>query len=706
MHICHVALQGCLRPSPVEYGVCADTGGHIRYLLDLVAALEQHPAVTRQTIVTRGFVAPALGDAYSRPLERLSERTTLVRIFGRIPGYLGKEELFRDMPSLTAAFLRMLAGQPRLPDLVHAHYADAGTLAAAAKARLGIPYLFSAHSLGAMKRLAMGVAAEGSDGLAMREAIEDRAIAAADLVVASSRDEAEGQLPAYPSARPDRIAINAPGCDLAAFARPVPAATAAAVAARIDAELDRPGLPPILSLARPVRRKNLAALVAAYAADPALRERANLVVVAGSSHDGAMLSAENRAVLAALAGLVRSCGLAGSVSLPAHHGPDEVPAIYAYAATRGGVFVNPALHEPFGLTLIEAAAAGLPVVATDRGGPRDIVADLCHGVVVDPTDPSAIAGALTRILSDKGAYAGYVAAGRENVGRYTWDRHAKLYARVARRLTRAAPPAVDRRGFGALLLCDLDGTLTGCSDGTARLAAWRRRHPGVLFGVATGRSLHDAIAVIGREGIAPPGVLATSLGSEIYFVTDPDFGVVADEAWAEQLAADWDADAVVRCLSSDPHLEPQPAMEQRRFKRSWFASLSPRQVAAVGQRLAKAGLAANVAYSHGRFLDVLPRAASKGAALAYLRHRFGIPRAMTAAAGDSGTDLSLLREAGRGVVVANHGGGLAGLRGRPNVVFSRDAHAGGIVAGLEGWPAPALPRPSPASHAESHADVA
>ena len=45
-----------------------------------------------------------------------------------------------------------------------------------------------------------------------------------------------------------------------------------------------------------------------------------------------------------------------------------------------------ALQEPFGLTLIEAAAHGAPIVATSNGGPVDIVNTLGNGVLVDPSD--------------------------------------------------------------------------------------------------------------------------------------------------------------------------------------------------------------------------------------------------------------------------------------------------------------------------------
>ncbi len=63
-----------------------------------------------------------------------------------------------------------------------------------------------------------------------------------------------------------------------------------------------------------------------------------------------------------------------------------MPELYRLAAASKGVFINPALTEPFGLTLLEAGATGLPIVATNDGGPRDIIANCRNGLLIDPLD--------------------------------------------------------------------------------------------------------------------------------------------------------------------------------------------------------------------------------------------------------------------------------------------------------------------------------
>ena len=106
-------------------------------------------------------------------------------------------------------------------------------------------------------------------------------------------------------------------------------------------------------------------------------------------------------------GVVGLAGIAGmlvSGSQPNQLSPTRVQPDPERAAA-GGVFVNPALHEPFGLTLIEAAAAGVPVVATCNGGPAEIVSTIGHGALVDPRDPAGIAKAIKGIIDDPARHA-------------------------------------------------------------------------------------------------------------------------------------------------------------------------------------------------------------------------------------------------------------------------------------------------------------
>ena len=105
-----------------------------------------------------------------------------------------------------------------------------------------------------------------------------------------------------------------------------------------------------------------------------------------------------------------------------------MPDIYRLAAVSRGVFVNPALTEPFGLTLLEAAASGLPVVATENGGPVDIIANCRNGLLVDPLDKKAITGALLKILHNPEQWRELSSRGLQGVRKhYAWPAHAKVY---------------------------------------------------------------------------------------------------------------------------------------------------------------------------------------------------------------------------------------------------------------------------------------
>ena len=159
---------------------------------------------------------------------------------------------------------------------------------------------------------------------------------------------------------------------------------------QVNRFLADPAKPLILALSRPDERKNILTLIEAYGESSALQQTANLLIVAGSRDDIRDMDSGAEAVLTSILILIDSYDLYGRVAIPKHHRADEVPEIYRLAAARGGVFINPALTEPFGLTLLEAAASSLPVVATENGGPVDIIANCKNGELVDPLDKEAI----------------------------------------------------------------------------------------------------------------------------------------------------------------------------------------------------------------------------------------------------------------------------------------------------------------------------
>ena len=120
----------------------------------------------------------------------------------------------------------------------------------------------------------------------------------------------------------------------------------------------------------------------------------------------------------------------------------QIGAHYAQA----GIFVFPSLwHEPFGIPVIEAMAAGLPVVATRGGALPEIVVDGETGFLVDRGDPDGLSAAIAKLLADPLLRAKMGAAGRERVRNlFTWDqcvsRLNQLYALAERTVPETSPP--------------------------------------------------------------------------------------------------------------------------------------------------------------------------------------------------------------------------------------------------------------------------
>jgi len=101
------------------------------------------------------------------------------------------------------------------------------------------------------------------------------------------------------------------------------------------------------------------------------------------------------------------------------------------AALRSSdVVVVPSRFEPFGIIALEAMAAGAPLVVSRVGGLAEIVEDSVDGIEVEPNDPSAIAAATVRVLSDRELRVRLAANGGEKAKTYSWEHVAKRTVEV------------------------------------------------------------------------------------------------------------------------------------------------------------------------------------------------------------------------------------------------------------------------------------
>lgn len=690
-----ISVHGLIRGRDLELGRDADTGGQITYVVELARALARHPRVERVDLLTRLVDDHKVDDAYARPEESLADKAFIIRIPCGPRRYLRKEVLWPYLDSFADNALHYIRRIGRVPDVIHSHYADAGHAGARLAGLLGVPLVHTGHSLGREKQrrlLDQGLRAETIEknyNMSARIEAEEFALDNAAMVIASTAQEVEQQYSIYDNYQPENMAVIAPGVELDRFYPPRRGRFKPPIYAELERFLREPRKPMILALSRPDERKNISALLRAYGEHRALREAANLILIAGNRDDIQAMEKGPRGVLGEILMLIDRYDLYGRVAYPKHHHADDVPALYRLAAKSGGVFVNPALTEPFGLTLIEAAASGLPVIATEDGGPRDIIAHCRNGVLIDPLDAARMGQVLFEAISNRGRWRRWSKNGVLGAHRhFSWTGHVKKYLhevdKVRKKSQRKRPsvpaksklPTSDR-----LLVSDIDNTLIGDWDALQSLLEKMRGATGkVGFGIATGRRLESALKVLKEWKVPPPDVLVTAVGTEIYYRDSME----PDPGYRLQLDYRWEPQAVREAMQDLPGVRMQGAAEQRRYKISYFVDPDEApEVREIIGRLRQKHLHANVVFSHGMYLDVLPVRASKGSAIRYLADKWGIPVDSILVAGDSGNDAEMLSGNTLGVVVGNHSAELEALRDRERVYFADGRYAWGILEGIE-----------------------
>ncbi|MEW6120041.1 MAG: HAD-IIB family hydrolase [Pseudomonadota bacterium] len=694
LNIVMVSVHGLIRGHDLELGRDADTGGQTLYVVELARALAEMPDVARVDLMTRRVVDAQVAPDYAQAVETLGPKVRIVRIDAGPEGYIRKEELWDHLDSFADNALAFLRSEGVAPDIVHSHYADAGYVGTRLANLLGVPLVHTGHSLGRVKRrrlIASGMkrdAIEARYNMARRVEAEELTLGSAALVIASTVNEIEAQYGLYDYYQPEQMRVIPPGTDLERFTPPDGSEQHTPIAAELARFLRDPSRPMVLALSRPDERKNIATLVRAYGESEALRARANLVVVAGNRDDIRDLDGGAQSVLGDLLLDIDRYDLYGKVACPKHHRRDEVPTLYRLAAASGGVFVNPALTEPFGLTLIEAAASGLPIVATADGGPRDIVANCRNGYLVDPLNPEEMAASLLAVLEDRENWSRLAHAGLHGVQKhYAWSAHARSYLAAVRPLLEdrrpVRLPVLRRPGLyhDRAIFTDLDQNLLGDPESLAQFVSVVRAHRTCAsFGIATGRSLESALTVMRKAGIPMPDVLISSLGAAIHFA--PEYAM--DLAWARHIDHLWTPAAVRAILDELPGLKRQPKSEQGRFKISYY--IDPRAappLEEINRLLHQGEQTVNVTLSFGQFLDVLPVRASKGFAVRWFADQWGVPLEQIMVAGGSGADEDMMRGNTLAVVVANrHNDELRALPEAERIYFARAGYARGILEAI------------------------
>lgn len=713
LYIQMFSLHGLIRGTNLEMGRDADTGGQIKYVIEEGTRLAELDEVAQVDLFTRRIRDKTVSDDYAKPVEEVTDKFRIVRITCGGGKYMRKELLWRHLDEYIDKSIQFIKRQKRLPDIVHGHYADAGYVGMWLSRLFGVPFVFTGHSLGRSKKQKLLKDGMPEDQIRKKYFIDQRIDAeeevmkAADMIITSTRQEVKEQYGAYINAKGPEYRVIPPGLDLEKFypyyhdtmVGREPDEQQLLTRASIIRELERffklQDKPLVLALCRPDKRKNIGGLIQAYGEDRELQAMANLAVFAGIRKDITQMQDNEQEVLTDMLLLMDKYDLYGKMAIPKKHNFDlEVPELYRLAASLKGVFVNAALTEPFGLTLLESAATGLPLVATDDGGPRDILANCNNGELVDPTKPEEIAKAIKKIVADPEQWETYSRNGILKVREhYTWEIHAQNYISEITKLMKKnvqaveemetkPPPAVGRRltKLNYFLVTDTDNTLFG--EDNSRLPELvqflRDNHDKIGFGIATGRSLDSALEVLKSHDIPDPDIMVTSVGSEIYYGA----GLHPDQGWTAHIAKQWERDKICELLSGFDFLYYQDEESQRPFKISYNMPPGKDRLTQIHDVLQKKRCRYTLVYSHDQFLDILPYRASKGKAIRYLSYKWRIPLSHITAAGDSGKDAEMLRGDIQGVVVGNYSGELERLRGLRKIYFAQSGFAGGVLEGM------------------------
>ncbi len=317
--------------------------------------------------------------------------------------------------------LEELDSAGRSVDAIHANYWLSGVAGHTLKHELGVPLLVTFHTLDRVK--ADASPEELSAAEPARRAEAEAAVAGcADRILASCSVEAEQLVDLY-GAPPERIAIVAPGVDHAFFSPGDRAQARRAIGFTHAGPL-------VLFAGRIQPLKGLTVAVDALAAVRRVPRLggAELIVLGGPSGPHGIDE------LDAVGERVARHGLRGAV----HLHPPQRHAILSTYYRAADVCVLPSHSESFGLVALEAAACGVPVVASAVGGLTTLVDHGLTGYLVEGRDPSDYAEALTAVLSDPSVAARLSAAAARRARSYTWAAAARALWAQGEALTAGA----------------------------------------------------------------------------------------------------------------------------------------------------------------------------------------------------------------------------------------------------------------------------
>ncbi|MEG4628774.1 sucrose synthase [Microcoleus sp. AR_TQ3_B6] len=207
---------------------------------------------------------------------------------------------------------------------------------------------------------------------------------------------------------------------------------------QVFGKLDDPQKRPLFSMARLDRIKNLTGLAELFGKSQELQEKCNLILVAGKLLVEETDDYEEAEEIKKLYAIIDQYNLHGKIRwLGVRLSKSLSGEIYRVIGDSQGIFVQPALFEAFGLTILEAMITGIPTFGTQFGGPLEIIQDGVNGFYINPTNHPETAQKLLNFLSECEQNPNYwqeiSARGIDRVySTYTWKIHTTKLLTLAR----------------------------------------------------------------------------------------------------------------------------------------------------------------------------------------------------------------------------------------------------------------------------------
>jgi sucrose synthase len=469
-----------------------DTGGQVVYILDQVRALEREMRqriheqgldITPQIRVITRLIPEAEGTTCDQPREHIlhTESAYILRVPFRgaggevLPQWVSRFRVWPYLERFTGeAETELLADLGGRPDLVIGNYSDGNLVATLLAQRLHVTQCNIAHALEKTKYLYSDLYWQDNEAtyhFSAQFTADLIAMNAADFIITSTYQEIAGnreslgQYESYESFTmpglyrvingvdiyDPKFNIVSPGADAEVY---FPFDQTDRRLTGLHGEIEElvyggqrddsrghftdPHKPVLFTMARLDRIKNISGLVQWYAHSPRLRQAANLLVIAGHVHPEHSADWEERAQIGTMHELFDTYALDGEVRwLGRHLDKNLAGELYRYIADRQGAFVQPALFEAFGLTVIEAMTSGLPTFATAYGGPLEIIEHGVSGFHIDPNHGQESADVMAEFFERCGGEPGYWARlSRGALDRvrnhYTWELYAERMMTLSR----------------------------------------------------------------------------------------------------------------------------------------------------------------------------------------------------------------------------------------------------------------------------------